>query len=684
MAGIGRRRLVNVRIFTAAWLALALGIVCSVARAYYAFDGVYSLIPAAAVLCIFIVVTAVNGFGRGAVCCLIALAFFLIGLLSARLYYLGYTAAEIPLGTDGLLSGRVEETGTTSSGGIYLILSGAQFDGRRIGGKVIAYLSDGAGDYCRAGYLVKVRTELFSEQFFADGQISYRAVSGIKYSCSVQSGLEAEYAFSLAAEIRNAVRDRLYSNLDEVTASVAYAMLTGDSSGISDAALTSFRYGGIAHIFAVSGLHIGVIYAAINFALRRVNRYISAVVSVTFVIFYAGVCSFTPSSVRAAIMCATSAALSLFGRRYDSLNALSLAATILLLINPVYLFDTGFILSFSAVGGIVCLKYRIYRLLKFLPKRLAGALSVSLSAQVGSFAALMASFGYVSAAGLFLNVLVLPAISAFYVLLAALTALCVIMPFIGAALAVVCSPMQAFINLMTACGFENSLISGWNGTFTASACVLAFVCLTDKLNLHAAFRAALCMGAVACAVSAAVIPAINPSGFEVTFLSSYSGGAAIISSPQGKVFIFTESYYGRTDAPDSCAAVMVGDCDDLSTYFNLGADFDSLYIDAGSAFSWDISGTSVISSSSFSLCGTDFVFEDGDLVFTCDGVTFAVSFGADGGVYDMPEGVDIYLAATPDGANVLTADGCNFLPSVSGNLTFRLSGGNYRLALFGE
>ena len=682
MSRSAHSKIANMRVFTLTALSLMCGIGYAFFVAYSGFGQVALLFPVAAVCCAFIVVVLIAGLKRAARLIAVAALFFCIGECSAYFAYVGYCTSEVPLGQLDTLFGRVEEVGTSYSGRGYLVLGNATFGGTPLGGKVIVYLTDTAGDYCRAGYTVELLTTLGKEEFFSEGEIGYRAVSGIKYYCTVYGGMDATQDFVLTAAIRNAVYDALFLNLDGNTAAVVYAMLTGDSSGIADGTISAFRYGGIAHIFAVSGLHIGVIYGAVTLLLKRVNRFVSVPVSIAFIFFYSAVCSFTPSSVRAAVMCSVSAAMSLFHRRYDSLNAMSLAATVLLLINPMYLLDKGFILSFSAVSGIIFLKYPLQRLLGFLPRRMASSLSVSLSAQVGSFAGLMSGFGYVSAVGILLNVLVLPVLSAFYIVIFASTAVTLALPQAGAVLAAVCTPLEAFINAMTALGFESALLKDWNSALTYAASIFLFIGLTDKLNLSSAIRYISAAVAAALAVAAAVAAYVSLGGTRITVATGYSGGIITLSSPEGDVVFLTQSYYGRTDIPsDVSAAVLVGDGGDLSAYFNLGESVPCLYVPEGAPFTGVISGTEIVSSSHFTLCGAEITLTDSSVIISAEGVSVCMTVCE--GEYDLtalPGGADIAVFASEEKqAIALTSDGGDYALSYSGALTFALSDGQYSL-----
>lgn len=71
-------------------------------------------------------------------------------------------------------------------------------------------------------------------------------------------------------------------------------MLTGDGSAVENGLLQNFRYGGVAHIFAVSGLHIGVIYAILSFLLKRIRmpKLLRCALIFAPLLFYVGVCPF--------------------------------------------------------------------------------------------------------------------------------------------------------------------------------------------------------------------------------------------------------------------------------------------------------------------------------------------------------------------------------------------------------
>ncbi|MDE7076659.1 MAG: ComEC/Rec2 family competence protein, partial [Clostridia bacterium] len=448
--------------------ALASGIILSAVLAYFKLSGIYILITAAISFAACVPVAILHKSTSKPLIFIFAVIFLTAGAFYAYCQYYVYCASDVPLGELVQVTARVEEVGTTSGGSRYLILNRAAAYGIPLKGKLIAYLGDNAGDYCGRGYTVTFYAVLGKQEFFSGGAVAYRATENVKYYCSVTGGLQSKYHFSLFGEINAAFQSALFNNLDGETAAVCYAMLTGNTSAISDGTLKAFRNGGVAHVFAVSGLHIGVIYGALTFIFKKtkVNRFVSTAVKIAVITLYAGVCNFSPSSVRALIMCSVSGISACIYRKYDGWNALSLSAIILLLINPFYLFDAGFLLSFSAATGIIIIAPNLKRLFGFLPEKIRGGLAAGLSAQFSTVPALLTMFGYVSAAGLFLNVIFVPVISVLYVILLVSTLLASFIPFFATSvlpLSVV--PLQLAVNFVTACGFENALISSDAGNW---------------------------------------------------------------------------------------------------------------------------------------------------------------------------------------------------------------------------
>ncbi len=135
--------------------------------------------------------------------------------------------------------------------------------------------------------------------------------------------------------------------------------LAGDSSDLTDEMRQSFSATGLAHILALSGLHIGLITILITLLLYPLycygHRKICATITIIILWLYAAITGFSPSVTRAVIMATIYLTARIIERKTSSLNSLCLAALIILIADPKSLTNIGFQLSFAAVAAILLL-----------------------------------------------------------------------------------------------------------------------------------------------------------------------------------------------------------------------------------------------------------------------------------------------------------------------------------------
>ena len=137
-------------------------------------------------------------------------------------------------------------------------------------------------------------------------------------------------------------------------AGVLMAMVTGEKKQIDQTVKQLYQEQGIAHILAISGLHIGLIGRGIfqQFRKRKCGYWLSGSVAIGFLIVYCMMVGQSPSVFRACMMLLVFLLGEMIGRSYDMLTAMGASAVLLLLKNPYCLFDTGFLLSYGAIIGI--------------------------------------------------------------------------------------------------------------------------------------------------------------------------------------------------------------------------------------------------------------------------------------------------------------------------------------------
>ncbi len=168
-------------------------------------------------------------------------------------------------------------------------------------------------------------------------------------------------------EARQYFTNVLYQICDDSSAEVYAGILLGDKGRIPDEDMLLYRLSGIAHIFAISGLHIGIVGGLLYKLLRKMGlRFLpSAGLAMGMTLLYGVMTGFSFSTIRAVVMLAMYLGGQVIGRKYDMLTGMGLALGILLVVEPYRMLDGGLLLSFGAVSGVVLAKY----IIKLLEKR---------------------------------------------------------------------------------------------------------------------------------------------------------------------------------------------------------------------------------------------------------------------------------------------------------------------------
>ena len=138
------------------------------------------------------------------------------------------------------------------------------------------------------------------------------------------------------------------------------ALTIGDKEELSEEIQEIYSVSGASHILAISGLHIGLLYAVLWILLtplrkRKLFKFMSVLLIVSTLWLFAALTGFPASVVRSVIMFSLIALSSLTQERPHTLNTLASAAFVMLLFQPLWLFEIGFQMSFAAVVAIVTL-----------------------------------------------------------------------------------------------------------------------------------------------------------------------------------------------------------------------------------------------------------------------------------------------------------------------------------------
>ena len=225
------------------------------------------------------------------------------------------------------------------------------------------------------------------------------------------------------------IYEMLLRSLTEDSANILSALLIGKKDGIKDDIVNAIRNTGIAHLFAISGLHLSFI-AGLFFTLSRnllvlstrfAERYdikkISAIIAIIVSLIYLLIAGIPISAQRAFIMVSCIFIGVLIDRNHSNLCSIAIASFVILLINPESLLSPSFQMSFAAVLALVASRSIFLRLV-MTNNILQYFLSIIFSSLIASLATLpyvIYHFNYFSIASVFANLLAIP-ITTFFIM----------------------------------------------------------------------------------------------------------------------------------------------------------------------------------------------------------------------------------------------------------------------------
>ena len=304
----------------------------------------------------------------------------------------------------------------------------------------------------QSGEVLKIEGEIYQYRLMDDSSIYFYNIlreDPYKINLNEEENITViGYNEKLFQKMRTKVKSVLYNSMSENTAALSYALITGDKLNLSYDISNNFRYAGLSHILAISGLHINFLTVLIVkiLSLLKAGNKTKFFVTVAILTLFTAFCGFPSSCVRAVIMAAVYLGAKLTNREYDLASSISFSALIILLISPFMLFDIGFILSFTAVGGI-CILYPSLKNLFKKKNFLINNLNMSLSAQAFSTPFVIATFNEFSVIGIICNLIAIPVISVLYPVLLVFVLLACLVPFLSAIPAFLELPMRLFMDI---------------------------------------------------------------------------------------------------------------------------------------------------------------------------------------------------------------------------------------------
>lgn len=241
------------------------------------------------------------------------------------------------------------------------------------------------------------------------------------------------YHPTLGDRVHNYISNKLQkANLKN--SGIAMALLLGDTSSIDAETSEEFKLTGIAHLLAVSGLHVSVIMVLLNLILRKckVKSSISVIITGVTLASYCYICNFSVSIIRASIMALVCGYATVRGKPYDRLSSLSFASVLTMLWSPLMMFNLSYQLSFLAVLSMCCLSPVLERLFsKKLKQGLTDALAVDVAIDIGLVAIMCHYFGRVSLVTVPANLVLIPISSLAFTVLIVGFLISAVLPFMS-------------------------------------------------------------------------------------------------------------------------------------------------------------------------------------------------------------------------------------------------------------
>ncbi|NSW94648.1 MAG: ComEC/Rec2 family competence protein [Bacteroidales bacterium] len=178
-----------------------------------------------------------------------------------------------------------------------------------------------------------------------------------------------------------------------------------------------FIRAGVMHIMAVSGLHAGIVSLFISnivLFLRKKFKWLSVIITLSALWMFAFITGLSSSVLRAVIMFSFLHAGGLMRRHVNSINSVLASAFVQMLIRPSVVFDSGFLLSYSAVIFLICFYREFYLKINFknrLANRIWQAALVTIVAQLGTLPLTLTLFNRFPLLFLIVNIVVVPLVS---------------------------------------------------------------------------------------------------------------------------------------------------------------------------------------------------------------------------------------------------------------------------------
>lgn len=381
---------------------------------------------------------------------LLLVLFFLIGLLNFQIRSLPPSRSDIsnfPKNEYVTLIGQIEDEPRIVEDRMFFTLKVNQVNGRKATGLVSVTAKAAKLEY---GNKVEVGGKLEGlESLSNPGILSFADFLKNKgINCQLRSTSSSPEALSrkggnLLKKLSISLKNRLITipqkTLPEPYSTLLASIVFGTRASKTPVEIKeTYKRAGVAHLLVASGMHLGILVGVCLFIVRstRLPPWLGILITSIVNFLYALMTGFGPSILRAAIMAEIMLVGLLFEKEKEIYTSMALAAFVILLFNPRYLFEVGFQLSFGATLSLIYISPVINERIKtFIPKYFSPIISAAIAPVLVSVPITLFHFSQTSIIGVLTNILLLPWVGVI-----------VILGFVSTVLGAVFLPLGELIN----------------------------------------------------------------------------------------------------------------------------------------------------------------------------------------------------------------------------------------------
>ncbi len=323
------------------------------------------------------------------------------------------------------------------------------------------------------------------------------------------------------------LKGKINERIDKITYANEYLkiFILGDTSFLDEETSKSYQQNGVSHLFSISGMHISLFAAIILYVMKRIsyNNYYNYSIVISFLIFYSLLVGSSPSVIRSLTMYILFAINKLFNLKIKNLDIMCFVLTIMLIINPYYLYNISFQYSYLISFSLVLFSYK----LKSIKNKIMKSLYTSFISFLVSFPICIYNFYQVNVFSIILNIFLIPFVS---IIIFPLSLVCFIIPKLSVILNIFTSILQFISLTIYKYKIGQIVFSKPSIIIVLIYYILIYLFIYNKKNIYL----------LIIIVSHKLYPLIN-SSFTVTYLDVGQGDSIFIKYPhnQGNILIDT-------------------------------------------------------------------------------------------------------------------------------------------------